>query len=55
VNVYCQFSIPREIFVQKIEDILFGFLYKDTIILGDFNAKSSLWYCRDADDNGEMF
>jgi hypothetical protein len=55
VNVYCQFSIPREIFVQKIEDILLGFLYKDIIILGDFNAKSSLWHCRDTDDNGEMF
>lgn len=55
VNIYCQFSLPREIFVQKIDNIMNGMQMNNTIILGDFNAKSPLWHCTNADENGEKF
>jgi len=55
VNIYCQFSLPRDVFVQKLDDIFNGFSNRDVIILGDLNAKSPLWHCPNTDENGEKF
>lgn len=55
VNLYCQFSMPADIFVNKLETILEGFYRGNLLILGDFNAKSPLWHCPGTDGNGEKY
>jgi len=51
VNIYCQFALPRYIFVQRIEDILNGFYNAD--FMGDLNAKSPIWHGPGTDQHGE--
>jgi len=55
VNIYCQFHLPTEMFVMRLENILTAFNNRDILILGDLNVKSALWHCPISDGNEEMF
>ena len=54
INVYCQYSLPLEGFLEKIERALNGLQTKKGLIVMDANARSELWYNKTTDEKGVL-
>ena len=52
INVYCQYSIPLEGFLAKLERIINSFQCEKLLITMDANAKSGLWFDKITDEKG---
>ena len=52
INAYCQYSLPLEGFLEKIERIISSFQTEKVLITMDSNAKSKLWFDKITDDKG---
>ena len=51
-NAYCQYSLPLEGFLDKIERILSNFQSEKVLITMDSNARSELWFDKVTDGKG---
>lgn len=54
INVYCQFSLPIEPFLAKIERILGKIRGCNVIVTMDSNAKSLIWNSKQTDERGRI-
>ena len=54
INVYCQYSLPLEGFLEKIERALNGLQTEKVLIVMDANARSELWHDRTTDEKGVL-
>jgi len=54
INVYCQFSLPIEPFLDKIERILSKIRGCNVIITMDSNAKLLIWNSKETDERGRI-
>jgi len=54
INVYCQFSLPIEPFLEKLEKILDKIRGKNILIAMDSNAKSLTWNSKETDERGRI-
>lgn len=52
INVYCQFSLQIELFLNDLENIISKIKPNKIIITMDANAKSDLWFSEELDDRG---
>jgi len=54
INVYCQFSLPIEPFLEKIERILDKLKGNRVLITMDSNAKSLTWNSKETNERGKI-
>lgn len=54
INVYCQFSLPIEPFLTKVESIINKIKSNNIIIVMDSNACSRLCFSKDTDERGRL-
>lgn len=55
INLYCQFSLQLDNFLQLLHNILDKIRGEKYIITVDSNSKSELWYAKETDDRGKLF
>lgn len=54
INIYCQFSLPIEPFLEKIEGILDKLKGNSVLITMDSNAKSLTWNSKETNERGRI-
>ena len=54
INVYCQYSVPIEKFLRRIEDLINCFPTEKVLITLDANAKSVMWHADATDEKGAL-
>jgi len=50
INVYCQYSLPLEPFLNKIEGIINKIGKKNMLVTMDANANSEVWFSTQTDE-----
>lgn len=54
INVYCQYSLPIEPMLRRIEEILNNIGSNNVIITMDSNSKSTTWFSDYTDERGRI-
>jgi len=54
INIYCQFMLPVEPFMDQLEKIIRNLHHSSYIIVMDSNARSSLWFSSETDARGNV-
>lgn len=54
INIYCQFSLPINGFLNNIENIVYNLKGNKILITMDSNAKSETWFSNETDETGKI-